>query len=485
MKLLQDILYKAGVLEISGALDLHISHIAFDSRNVKKGGLFIAVPGTQADGHTYIEPSIAGGARVVVCTQLPQLQNEAVTYVKVKDTAFALGQIASNFYDRPSGKIILTGVTGTNGKTTTVTLLHQLFVALGYKTGLISTIENKIHQRLLPSTHTTPDAIQLNQLLDNMVSEGCEYVFMEVSSHAIEQHRIAGLQFRGAVFTNITHDHLDYHKTFRNYLEVKKRFFDSLPKSAFALSNIDDKNGGIILQNTKAKKSSYSLKKMADFKGRIIENLFEGMQIQINNKEIHSLLTGNFNAYNLLAVYATAILLGQDEDEILTALSSLKGAEGRFDILRSKEGITAFIDYAHTPDALENVLSTINNIRTHNEQLITVVGAGGDRDREKRPKMAAIASNLSNILILTSDNPRNEDPEKIIDDMLKGIDPSKTRKTMVIPNRKEAIKTAVNLAHQGDVILVAGKGHEKYQEIKGIKYPFDDKEILTELFENQ
>lgn len=445
--------------------------------------MFVAVPGTQVDGHQFISKAIEDGAKAIVYTKPPEKFDPSVIYIKVKDSSIALGNIASNFYDNPSEKLKLVGITGTNGKTTTATLLYNLFTKLGYKAGLLSTIQSKIHTLTIEATHTTPDALKLNELLNQMVLEGCDYAFMEVSSHAVEQNRIAGLEFAGGVFTNITHDHLDYHLTFKNYLNAKKKFFDELPSTAFALTNADNKNGIFILQNTGASKKTYSLKKVVDFKGRVIENHFDGLEMTMNGHEVNTLLSGNFNAYNLLAVYGTAILLGMESEEVLTAISTLQGAEGRFELVRSKSGITGIIDYAHTPDALENVLKTINSLRTQNEQLITVAGAGGDRDKAKRPKMARIASLMSNIVILTSDNPRTEDPDQILTDMKAGIDPAKTNKTMVINNRKEAIKTAVNLAKKGDLILVAGKGHEKYQEIKGVKFPFDDKQLLTELFE--
>ncbi|HDO27469.1 MAG TPA: UDP-N-acetylmuramoyl-L-alanyl-D-glutamate--2,6-diaminopimelate ligase, partial [Bacteroidetes bacterium] len=400
-----------------------------------------------------------------------------------KDPAEALGLMASAWWNYPSETLKLVGVTGTNGKTTTVTLLYHLFESLGYKTGLLSTVLNKIHDREFPATHTTPDALQINRLLNQMVDLGCDFAFMEVSSHAIEQNRIAGLQFAGAVFTNITHDHLDYHKTYKNYLEAKKKLFTGLPQKAFALTNADDRNGRVILQNTKANKYTYGLKSMADFKGKVLENHFNGLLMQVDGEEFNALLPGEFNAYNLMSTYATALLLGQDKTEVLVSLSKAKGAEGRFEIIRSNNNITGIVDYAHTPDALKNVLETINQLRTRNEQLITVVGAGGDRDKEKRPKMALVVSTLSDRVILTSDNPRSEKPEQIIEDMRIGVDPAKSGKTMIITNRREAIKTAVNLARPGDLILLAGKGHEKYQEIKGMKYPFDDKKILTEYLE--
>lgn len=484
MKILQDILYQAGAIEIIGLLNKPVSAIAFDSRKVEKGGLFVAVKGTQVDGHQFIQQVIDQGISVVVCEILPEKIETDITYVVVNNSSIALGFIASNFYNNPSEKLKLVGITGTNGKTTTVTLLHNLFTALGYKAGLLSTIVTKVGVDALPATHTTPDAITINILLSQMVDAGCEFAFMEASSHAIHQNRIAGLKFAGGVFSNITHDHLDYHKTFSEYLAAKKKFFDELPSQSFALSNIDDKNGKVILQNTAARKFTYGLKNMADFKGKILENQFDGLQMMIDEREFYSLLIGEFNAYNLLAIYATAVLLEQNKMDVLTEMSRLTGAEGRFEIVRSTGGITCFVDYAHTPDALLNVLKTINDLRTHNEQLITVVGAGGDRDRTKRPKMALIASKLSNTVILTSDNPRSEDPAAIIEEMFAGIDPVKTVKTLKITDRKEAIKTAVNLAQKSDLILVAGKGHEKYQEINGVRHHFDDKEILTELLKN-
>jgi UDP-N-acetylmuramoyl-L-alanyl-D-glutamate--2,6-diaminopimelate ligase len=484
MKILQDILYRTGATEIIGPLNKVVPGITFDSRKVEQGWLFVAVKGTQVDGHQYISEVIENGASIIVCENLPKNQLPEITYVAVNNSSLALGFIAANFYDNPSEKLNLVGVTGTNGKTTTVTLLHKLFTALGYQAGLLSTIATKVGNKSLTATHTTPDAIAINELLAQMVAEGCEFAFMEVSSHAVHQNRISGLKFAGGVFSNITHDHLDYHKTFAEYIAAKKRFFDELPSQGFALSNIDDKNGKVMLQNTRAKKFTYGLKSMADFKGKILENHFDGLQMLVDESEFYSPLTGEFNAYNLMAIYATAILLKQNKLDVLTEMSSLQGVEGRFDIIRSKGGITCFVDYAHTPDALLNVLKTINDIRTHNEQLITVVGAGGDRDRAKRPKMALIASKLSNTVILTSDNPRSEEPAAIIGEMYAGIDPAKTGKTLKITDRREAIKTAVNLAQKGDLILVAGKGHEKYQEIRGVKHHFDDKEILNELLEN-
>ena len=480
---LQDILYRSNTKEIIGSLNKEITSVAFDSRKVGKGALFVAIKGTQVDGHNYIKLAIEKGAAAIVCNNLPTEILPEITYVVVTDTSVALAYIASNFYDNPSEKLKIVGVTGTNGKTTIVTLLFNLFSDLGYKTGMLSTIQNKINNRILETTHTTPDALKINELLSQMVDDGCEYVFMEVSSHAIVQHRVTGINYTGGVFTNITHDHLDYHKTFKEYIKAKKLFFDNLSSNAFAITNIDDKNGNVMLQNTNARKYTYGIKNMASYKGRIIENDFEGMMMNVAGSEMYSVLSGKFNAYNILAVYATALLLEQEKEEVLVGISKLKGAEGRFDIVRSASGITAIIDYAHTPDALENVISTINSIRTHNEQLITVVGAGGNRDKSKRPTMAKIASLLSNRVILTSDNPRNEDPLQILADMRKGIDPAKKNRTMVISDRKEAIITAYNIAQPGDMILIAGKGHEKYQEISGVKHPFDDKEIIAELME--
>ena len=483
MKTLQDILYRSRTKEITGSLNKEISTIAFDSRKVVKGSLFVAVKGTQVDGHNFIQKAIDMGAIAIVCNEMPITTQDDITYIVVQDSSEALGHIASNFFDNPSENIKIIGVTGTNGKTTIVTLLHSLFNELGYGVGMLSTIQNKINNHIIEATHTTPDALKINELLSLMVDEGCEFVFMEVSSHAIDQNRIAGINFSGGIFSNITHDHLDYHHTFKEYITAKKKFFDQLTANAFALTNIDDKNGNVMLQNTKAKKFTYGIKNMATYKGKVIENGLEGMMMKVDGSEIYSLLSGNFNAYNILSVYATAILLKQNKEETLVGISKLKGAEGRFDIIRSKDGITAIIDYAHTPDALENIIETINSIRTHNEQLITVVGAGGNRDSTKRPIMAKIASLLSTRVILTSDNPRNDDPQEILEDMRKGIDPAKKKMTMVITDRKEAITTAFNLARTGDMILLAGKGHEKYQEIKGVKYPFDDKEIIAELMD--
>lgn len=480
MKLLKDILYKAGIIEVEGSTNVAITAISFDSRRIEKDSLFVAIKGTQSDGHKYIDDTISKGAIAVLCEEFPSSINEKVTYVKVNDTTAALGIIASNFFDNPSEKIKLIGVTGTNGKTTTVTLLFNLFKKLGYKVGLISTVKNQINNDIITATHTTPDAIQLNSLLRQMIDKGCTHCFMEVSSHAVVQNRIAGIHFTGAVFTNITHDHLDYHKTFDEYIKAKKKFFDALSSDAFALTNKDDANGMLILQNTRAQKKTYSLRSMADFKCKVVENQFSGLLLNIDNQEVWSKLIGSFNAYNLLAVYATAVLLKEDKTNVLTTLSTLSSVEGRFQYIRTENGVIGIVDYAHTPDALLNVLKTINDIRTGNEKVITVVGCGGDRDAVKRPVMAKIACDLSNKVILTSDNPRSEIPEAIIKEMEAGVDAVNYKKTVAITDRAEAIKTACSYANSGDIILVAGKGHEKYQEIKGIKYPFDDMEVLQE-----
>lgn len=475
---LRDILYKVSLVSASGDMTRQISQISFDSREVKEGTLFVAVKGTQVDGHAYIAGAIKLGAVAIICQTLPEEVNENVTYVAVKNSAEALGIVSSNFYGNPSSKLKLVGVTGTNGKTTVATLLFNLFRKLGYAAGLLSTVDNRIDGEVLPSMHTTPDALRLNVLLSTMVDKGCEYCFMEVSSHAIEQHRIAGVTFTGAIFSNISHDHLDYHKTFDAYITAKKKLFDGLSSNAFALVNKDDKRGLIMLQNTKAEKKTYSLKSMTDFKAKLVSNTLQGLELEIDNKHVWFKLIGDFNAYNLLSVYGAAMLLGEDSDTVLTALSSLDGAVGRFEQVENKADITAIVDYAHTPDALQNVLETIAEFRTGNEQVITVVGCGGNRDAAKRPLMASIACKLSDKVVFTSDNPRNEDPEAIINDMKKGVSPSDYKKTVVLMDREEAIKTACLLAKEKDIILVAGKGHEKYQEINGVKHPFDDKEVL-------
>ncbi len=481
MKMLKDILYTVSLKKVAGTTDIPVEGICFDSREVKPGALFIAVKGTTSNGHEFINQAIHQGAVAVVCDVLPEKLQENITYLEVDNSAKALGIIAANFFGHPSGKLKLVGITGTNGKTTVATLLFQLFRELGYKTGLLSTVQNHINDLIVPATHTTPDPIALNSLLNDMVDSGCDYCFIEVSSHAIAQHRIEGLTFTGGVFTNLTHDHLDFHHTFDEYLKAKKGFFDGLEKSAFALTNIDDKNGMVMLQNTCAHKKTYGLKNIADFKAAIIENHFSGLLLNIDSEEVWFKMAGAFNAYNLLAVYATALLLDQDRTKVLTSLSRLNGAEGRFDYLTSPNGIIGIIDYAHTPDAVQNVLGTIQDIRNGTEQVITVIGCGGDRDKTKRPVMARVACDWSDKVILTSDNPRSEEPEKIIRDMEAGVMPHNKKKALSITDRKEAIRTACHLAKPGDIILVAGKGHEKYQDIGGVKHPFDDKLILTEL----
>jgi UDP-N-acetylmuramoyl-L-alanyl-D-glutamate--2,6-diaminopimelate ligase len=481
---LQDILYKVSIRSVHGELDREVHDLQTDSRKIGPDSLFIALKGTHTDGHQFITQVTEEGATTIVCEELPATLKEGITYIQVENSAAAAGYIAHNFYGQPSERLKLVGVTGTNGKTTIATLLYKLFTALGSKCGLLSTVQNHIGDRIVPATHTTPDAIHLNALLKEMVEEGCTYVFMETSSHAIHQHRITGLQYAGGLFSNITHDHLDYHKTFDEYIRVKKSFFDSLPSDAFAISNADDKRGAVMLQNTNAKKYFYSLKTIADFKGKILENNLTGLVMIVNDQEVHFRLIGEFNAYNLLAVYGAAICLGQDKNEVLRCLSILDGAEGRFDYLISpKERIIGIVDYAHTPDALINVLVTIQKLRKGYEQIITVVGCGGDRDKTKRPVMGAAACQYSDKVIFTSDNPRSEDPEQILLDMEVGLNTAAKRKYTKITDRKEAIRTAINLARPEDILLIAGKGHEKYQEIKGVKYPFDDKQILLEMFE--
>ncbi len=482
MRLLKDIIYKAGIEEVIGSTQVAIEKVCFDSREIEKFSLFIAVSGTQVDGHQYVEKAIDDGAIAIVCEKFPEEIKEEVTYVRVKNSSGALGIIAANFYDNPASEIKLVGITGTNGKTTTATLLHDLYTQLGCKSGLLSTVVNKIGTEEIESTHTTPDAIQLNALLRYMITEDCEYCFMEVSSHAIHQNRIAGLDFAGGVFTNITHDHLDYHKTFDEYLKAKKFFFDCLSENAFALVNKDDKNGLVMMQNTKAQKNTYALKSMSDYGCKIVESDFSGMLLNIDGSEVWTKLIGQFNAYNLLAIYSTAVLLGQDKLTVLTAISNLVSVDGRFQYVKSQNNIAGIVDYAHTPDALKNVLKTINDIRTGNEKVITLVGCGGDRDKEKRPVMAHIACELSDKIILTSDNPRTESPDEIIKDMRQGVDGVHFNKVLAIVNREEAIRTACSIAADGDIILVAGKGHEKYQEINGEKLPFDDMEILETTF---
>lgn len=482
MKLLKDILYKAPLEEMIGSPNVAITSIQFDSRKVESYHVFVAVRGTQSDGHNFIDKAIEKGAIAVVCEEMPEQLNPQICYVRVRNSAEALAHMACNFYDHPSKELKLVGVTGTNGKTSVVTLLHELFTGLGYKCGMLSTVVNKIGKKELNSTHTTPDAVSVNALIREMLDSGCDYCFMEVSSHAIDQHRVTGLQFKVAVFTNITHDHLDYHKTFDNYIKAKKALFDNLSEDAYALINKDDKRGGVMVQNTEALAYTYSLSGMADFKGKVLENHFDGLQLNFNGNELWTRLVGKFNASNLLAVYGAANLLKQDNIAVLTEISKLGKVEGRFESLKSAEGIIGIVDYAHTPDALKNVLSTIKEIRTGNEEVITVVGCGGDRDKSKRPEMAQIACEMSTRVILTSDNPRTENPDDILNDMKKGVPPLHFKKTLSISDRKEAIRAAVAFAKPGDIILVAGKGHEKYQEINGVKHPFDDKAILKELF---
>ena len=481
MPILKDILYKVSLISVSGDMDVEVEQICFDSRQVAPGTAFVAIKGTQTDGHEYIEQIIKNGAVAVICEQMPDGLKPGITYVHVGNSAQALSIMASNFYGNPSSKLALIGVTGTNGKTTTVTLSHQLFKNLGYQVGLLSTVNNKINETIIPSTHTTPDALKLNELLAKMVEESCTHCFMEVSSHAVVQERVKGLQFAGAVFTNISHDHLDYHLTFDEYIKAKKRLFDELPATAFALVNADDKRGPVMLQNTKAAKKTFGLKTLGDFKAKVVSNTIQGLELQIENKNVWFKLIGDFNAYNLLGIYGVAVLLGEDPEEVLLQLSGLQTAPGRFEQIVSGEGLTAIVDYAHTPDALENVLETIGNFRTGNEQVITVVGCGGNRDKTKRPIMAEIACKYSNKVILTSDNPRHEEPDEILKDMQKGVNPVNFKKTLVISDRREAIKAACAMANAKDIILVAGKGHETYQEIKGVKYDFDDKKVLQEM----
>lgn len=483
MAVLQDILYKVSIRSVQGSTQVQVDDLQLDSRKVRKGSAFIAIKGANSDGHAFIQTAIEQGAAAVICETLPSDRQEKVTYVQVENSAAAAGYMANNFFGQPSARIKLVGVTGTNGKTTIATLLFKLFTGLKYKCGLISTVQNQIADTIIPATHTTPDAISLSSLLKRMADEGCSHVFMETSSHAIHQHRITGLQYAGAVFSNITHDHLDYHQTFDEYIRVKKLFFDGLPSTAFALSNADDKRGSVMLQNTNAQKYLYSLKTIADFKGKILENTLSGLLMIINDQEVHFRLIGEFNAYNLLAVYGTAICLGENKQEVLVTLSEVTGAEGRFDYLISAaEKVIGIVDYAHTPDALINVLATIQKLRKGYEQIITVVGCGGDRDKTKRPIMAEAACEYSTRVIFTSDNPRSEDPDQILRDMEAGLNSAGRKKAISIVDRKEAIKTAVSLAKSEDIVLVAGKGHEKYQEIKGVKNPFDDKAVLQEMF---
>ncbi|MDI9860780.1 UDP-N-acetylmuramoyl-L-alanyl-D-glutamate--2,6-diaminopimelate ligase [Flectobacillus roseus] len=484
MKTVTQIFQQVKIISVLGNPEVEISQLTIDSRQVGPQTLFAALKGTQTDGHSYIEKAIELGASAILCEDLPEVIHSTVTYIQVNDSAESLGYASSNFYDNPSSKLKLVGITGTNGKTTTVTLLFRLFRKLGYRCGLISTVQNQIDDTVIPSTHTTPDSINLNKLLAEMVEAGCTYAFMEVSSHSVVQHRITGLSFTGAIFSNITHDHLDFHKTFDNYIKAKKGFFDMLPKTAFALVNIDDRRGSVMVQNTKASINTYSLETLATVKGRIVSDSIYGLEMEIDNKEVHFQLIGTFNAYNLMAIYGAAILLGEDKDEVLINMSSLQTAPGRFEQIVSpdtrKVGI---VDYAHTPDALENVLKTIKQIKDGNQQVITIVGCGGNRDATKRPIMAKIACELSDKVILTSDNPRFEDPEEILAQMQKGVPPIDFKKTKTIIDRKEAIHFAINeLSENGDIILVAGKGHETYQDIQGVKHDFDDRVIIREAF---
>ncbi|QNK62959.1 UDP-N-acetylmuramoyl-L-alanyl-D-glutamate--2,6-diaminopimelate ligase [Pedobacter sp. PAMC26386] len=477
---LQDVLYGVAIKNLVGKTNRVISVLTFDSREVQQNAVFFAIKGTLSDGHTFISQTIAAGATVVICEEMPTEVNADVTYIVVENPSVALGIMASNFYGNPSSALKLVGITGTNGKTTIATILFKLFRSLGFHTGLISTVQNQVNDKIIPATHTTPNPLALNQLLKQMVELGCTYCFMEVSSHAMVQHRIEGLTFAGGVFSNITHDHLDFHKTFDNYIRAKKSFFDGLPKGSFALTNADDKNGMVMLQNSKASKKTYALKQLADYKVNIIENRFSGLNLEIDHTDVFFKLVGSFNAYNLAAVYGTAMLLGQDKFNVLTLLSNLTGAEGRFEEVPNTKQIIGLVDYAHTPDAVQNVLSTIHDIRKGTEQVITVIGCGGDRDKTKRPVMARVACDWSDKVILTSDNPRTEDPHQILAEMEAGVSPTNKRKTLTIADRKEAIKTACHLARPGDIILIAGKGHEKYQDINGVKYHFDDKEVLME-----
>ncbi len=482
MIILKDILYKTGILNVAGPVNIGITDVCFDSRLIKEGSLFVAIRGLQSDGHAFIPFAIEKGAVAIVCETLPHDLHSGITYVQVQNSSSALAHIASNYYGNPSDKLNLVGITGTNGKTTTATLLYHLFRELGYKCGLLSTIKNLVNDKIIPATHTTPDSLQLNLLLSEMVEAGCTHAFMEVSSHSIVQKRTEGLVFKGGVFTNITHDHLDYHQSFENYLRAKKEFFDNLSSGAFAISNVDDKNGLVMLQNTKATKYTYAMRSMADYRSKLIENDFSGLLLNIDGQEVVCRLVGSFNAYNLTAAYATALQLGEKKLDILSALSVLGPVEGRFDFINSPNKITGIVDYAHTPDALRNVLTTIHDVNAGHGRVITIVGCGGDRDKSKRPLMARIACEMSDKVILTSDNPRSEDPAEIIHEMENGIPLADKRKAVSISDRKEAIKTAVSFAMPGDVVLVAGKGHEKYQEIKGVRTPFDDKKVLLELF---
>jgi len=481
VRILKDILYKVTIEAVHGSTDLPIEKIEFDSRKVSNNDVFVAIKGSLSDGHQFIDKAISLGASVVVCEDLPANLLENITYIKVQNSNQALSFLAANYYNNPSQKLKLVGITGTNGKTTIASLLYQMFKKAGYKVGLLSTVKIMVDEVEYKATHTTPDSLTINQYLDEMVEVGCEFCFMEVSSHGIHQKRTESLQFEGGVFTNLSHDHLDYHDTFAEYRDVKKSFFDSLPKSAFAITNVDDKNGVVMLQNTVARKRTYALKTYADFKAQVLENQLSGLVLKINNDEVWTKLIGSFNAYNLLAIYGVALELGIESNEALRLLSELESVSGRFQFIISESKITAIVDYAHTPDALENVLKTIEDIRTKNEQLITIVGCGGDRDKTKRPIMANIAASLSDKAIFTADNPRTENPQTIIEEMEAGVEGQNFKKTISILDRKQAIKTACQMANPGDIILIAGKGHETYQEINGVRHDFDDMKIVQEL----
>ena len=483
MIILKEIIYKVAIEAVKGSTDIAIHKIDFDSRNIVANDVFVAIRGTISDGHDYIETAISNGATAIICDTFPETITKGITYIQVKDTNKALAYMAANYFGNPSQKLKLVGITGTNGKTTIASLLYQLFKKAGFKVGLLSTVKILVDDLEYKATHTTPDSITINHYLKEMVGAGVEYCFMEVSSHGIHQKRTEALHFVGGIFTNLSHDHLDYHPTFAEYRDVKKSFFDNLPKTAFALSNIDDKNGQVMLQNTAARKLTYALKSYADYKAQILENQLSGLLLKINGNEVWVKLIGTFNAYNLLAIYGTAIQLGMENLEVLRLLSDLESVSGRFQFIVSNSNITAIVDYAHTPDALENVLKTINDIRTKNEQLITVVGCGGNRDKAKRPIMAGIATELSDKVILTSDNPRNEDPEVIINEMEQGVEPQNYKKSLSITDRKQAIKTACQLAQPNDIILIAGKGHETYQEIQGVRHDFDDMKTVKEILE--
>lgn len=482
---LKELLHAVPVIQTQGSLEKEVSLLCFDSREAVAGSLFVAVKGVQTDGHLYVDNAIRQGCDMIVVEEAPSAMDDAVTYIVVDDTSYVLGVLAANFYGNPSKEIKIVGITGTNGKTTVATLLYNLFQKLGYTVGLLSTVENRIGDQVVKATHTTPNPVALNSLLRQMVDIGCDYCFMEVSSHAIVQQRIAGLRFAGGIFTNITHDHLDFHETFSNYIKAKKKFFDDLDRFAFALSNDDDKNGNVMLQNTFAHKKTYGLHGVSDFKAKVVESHFDGMLMQIDGHDVWVKLVGGFNAYNILAVYGAAILLEQQTVKILTAISEITGAEGRFETSRSKNGITGIVDYAHTPDAVKNILETIKDLCIPGQQIITVLGCGGDRDKGKRPEMAKVALKYSNKLIITSDNPRSEEPAQIIRDMEAGVSADQKKHVFSISDRREAIRAACHLASSGDIVLIAGKGHEKYQEINGVKHHFDDKEELEKAFNEQ